>query len=113
MGYFQTLFQTKSCSNLNGQLFATLIAITKAVSRIFFTRLSFKVELLMLCQSDLIVESFTIGQFVASDLPKFTWQTKMILIDQEKVLVMKPDVEVKACIYIENYSVVRTWSDSS
>ena len=36
--------------------FATLKAVIKAVSMIFLTGLFFKVELLVFCQSDLIVE---------------------------------------------------------
>ena len=92
--------------------FATLKAVIKAVSKILLAGLFVKVELLVFCQSDLIVESST-HQFIGRNLPTLAWESKVILIDHEKVLIMKPDIELIACVHTENYNIVRTGRNDS
>ena len=81
--------------------FATLDADTKAVKRVFFTRIFVKVEFLLLCKNDIVVKSL-LRQFVGRYPPKFAGQAKGIIIGQEKVFIVHPDMVFEARVHFQN-----------
>ena len=84
----------------------------EAVAGTFVARPAVKVELLVLCQADLVVEAVLISIFQVVNFPKFTRQTSWVLVEDKEVLIVDPDEITKPVVKFKHQSIVGRTCDS-